>query len=183
MTCYLDLDGVLVDFVGGACKTHGIAVPDPWPEGVWEMGTALSIATGHKMSEDEFWKPCSSHEFWANLEWTRDGKEILAMCEYFFDSVILMSSPCASPFSASGKIEWIQRELPKYRRKYSLSPCKHEHASTTKVLVDDSDKNIDAFDAAGGYGILVPRPWNSQSYVDEMIEELRESLKVASRHN
>lgn len=60
MLCYLDLDGVLADFVGGVCRLFGFdraSFYEVWPEGTWEMGSGV--------------------KFWEELEWTEDGKDIL----------------------------------------------------------------------------------------------------------
>lgn len=157
MTCFLDMDGVLTDFVGAACAIHGASVPDPWPIGAWDVAPLLD------MNASAFWKPLQ-HDFWATMPWTDDGKEILAECErrYGQQNIVLLTSPCASPYSASGKIAWIQRFMNPYRRQYALCPCKQFMARSDAILIDDSIKNCKHFIACGGYAKLVTRPWNQE---------------------
>ena len=46
-------------------------------------------------------------------------------------------------------------------RRYALTPQKHLLAGPNRILIDDNDRNIEAFRAAGGIGILFPQPWNA----------------------
>ena len=115
------------------------------------------------LTRDEFWKPLSNHKFWANLNWTEDGKELLAFVEKEFgaSNVYVLSKPCDAPESASGKLEWIQRNMPFYSKRYLLGPAKEFAAHAGAVLIDDNDANINAWRKRGGIGVLVPRPWNT----------------------
>ena len=60
-----------------------------------------------------------------------------------------------------GKINWIDKNMPEYSRRYLIGPAKQFCAGPDSILVDDSNKNIEDFAEAGGNVILVPRPWNS----------------------
>ena len=44
--------------------------------------------------------------------------------------------------------------------------------------IDDSDKNVDEFEAHGGQVLLVPRPWNSLQGVDTK-EELADAFDIS----
>lgn len=153
--CYLDMDGVLVDFVGGSLRYHGKHLA---PADVrWEFPTQVGFS-GTWASE--FWDKLG-FDFWANLEWTHEGKDLLyAIEEKFGDNVILMTSPCATAGSVEGKISWINSNLPKYARKFMVGPAKHLTAGPGKLLVDDYEGNTDKFVEHGGRAVLVPRPWN-----------------------
>lgn len=156
--CFLDLDGVLVDFVSGACKIHGIPIDYTQSEnrGKWDIEQLMGI------SSSDFWKPLE-FDFWANLEWMSDGKEILKSVERTFgrDNIAILTSPSKNIGCASGKVVWLEKNMPEYARQYIISPVKHFCAGPKTVLIDDSDQNIKDFEWAGGKGILVPRPWNS----------------------
>ena len=105
------------------------------------------------------------HGFWAYVEWTLVGKELLAGLERLFHGeVVLMTSPCDTEGSVSGKVEWIRRELPAYSRRFFVGPCKHAAAGPGKVLIDDHDANVDMFKSHGGRAVLVPRPWNQDKW-------------------
>jgi hypothetical protein len=154
--CFIDLDGVLVDFHAGAARHHGVPYPDPWPSGVWHVDQVLGIEhTAFWSTLDEF--------FWSELTPTTDGFQILSLVESVFgaERVCILSSPPRDPAALAGKCRWIQRHLPRYDRQFLIGPCKHMVAGHDAVLVDDSDDNIHRFRRAGGTGVLVPRPWNS----------------------
>jgi 5'(3')-deoxyribonucleotidase len=119
------------------------------------------------MTAREFWDGLTS-DVWANLEWHDDGREILSVVERFFppENICILTSPTSNGASAKGKIQWIQKNMPKYRRKYLIGPCKHFCAGKNSILIDDGNHNIDAFRGAGGLTVLVPRKWNSDHALD-----------------
>ena len=162
----LDLDGVLVDFLAGAHKFHGLPYSnEDYP---YELGEYQTCPPPNsKMTTREFWDKLG-HEFWAGLSWTSEGHEILIMVEAFFgkENICLLTSPTLNHSCITGKMEWIEREMPDYKRRYLIGPAKHFCASSDTVLVDDSDANVDAFHGAGGEAILVSRPWNSAHTLD-----------------
>ncbi len=153
--CYLDLDGVLVDFVGGALKAHGKTLPPA------DVGWGFAASIGFSGLDDPaFWAPMG-HDFWDGLGWTAEGRVVLDQVENLFgDRVVLMTSPCDTPGAVGGKVSWIRRELPAYRRRFFVGPAKHLAAGPTKVLVDDHDGNADKFVEGGGLVVMPPRPWN-----------------------
>lgn len=159
MKVFLDMDGVLVDFINGACRAHQVHNPyerDPQQSaGVWDIERLVG------MSVDEFWPPLGK-DFWANLNWMPDGQAILAAVEQKFgrDNICLLTSPCDTDGCADGKLAWIRRHLPEYRRRYFLGPPKEFAASANRILIDDSDHNCERFGDEGGSTILIPRPWN-----------------------
>ncbi len=153
--CLLDLDGVLVDFVGGALSLHGKHVPPS--EVRWDFLTQIGLEPA------DFWRPLG-RSFWAGLPWTAEGRELLDVVEDVFgpENVCLLTSPCATPGCCEGKLDWVARELPAYRRRVLVGACKHLVAGPGKLLLDDHDANVEAFREAGGSAILVPRPWNDR---------------------
>src|SRR5207302_833742 len=75
--CFVDLDGVLVDFHAGAARHHGVPYPDPWPAGVWHVDQVLGI------DHVAFWSTLDEH-FWAELQPTVDGRAIVELLEETF---------------------------------------------------------------------------------------------------
>ena len=152
-TIMLDLDGVLVAFLKGAGKFHNISF-DPYPKpGEWFIGQDI---TG--MSLKDFWTPLG-HDFWANLEWWHDGEAILKLCvdAVGWRNICLLTAPTLEPGCASGKMEWIQKNIPKLSRQFMIGPAKQFCSDRKRILVDDADHNIKAWT---GPSILIPRPWN-----------------------
>ena len=154
VVCYLDLDGVLVDFIRGALRVHNKELPI---EDVrWDFHEQVGIPN------NEFWEPMG-FDFWANLDWMGEGQDLLRGIEGLFgESVVLLTSPCLTVGSVEGKVDWVKRNIPGYQRRLFVGPAKHLLASHCKVLVDDHDVNVDKFREHGGKAILVPRPWNSR---------------------
>ena len=162
MKCFVDLDGVLVDFMGGICQAFGVTMDElnsKWKVGDWNCWAALGCD-----SEDAFWQRIDSvPTFWDNLGWMHDGKDILNACiqDYGEKNVCILSSPPRNPLATAAKVAWVQRELPQFRRRMFIGNEKFQLAHRGAVLVDDSDKNCDEFRRAGGHVVLVPRRWNS----------------------
>lgn len=178
MICFLDLDGVLIDFTGGAHKFHGFpySMKDyPYELGVWENCPPPNSS----MSNTKFWDALDE-DFWANLEWMEDGRDLLSMMEIVFgqENICILTSTTLSHVCSSGKVRWIQQNLPEYERQFLLGPPKSFCAHDKAVLVDDRDKNIIDFMNCGGYGVLVPRAWNSKHpYRDHSISSVMQDLE------
>ena len=156
--CFIDLDGVLVDFVNGMCKAHN--KPNPYLN-VRNYGR-YDMAKIWGMSKDEFWLPANNIHFWSELEFTKDGLEILAENEDEFgmENICILSTPSRSEASVLGKMIWIKWKLPAYRRRYLLTPMKYLCATPNAILIDDNLNNIKIWEEQGGEGQLVARPWN-----------------------
>lgn len=157
--CLLDMDGVLTDFNLQMSKAHYIDLPAQWPVGEYDLAKVWGLTPA------QFWTPANFVEFWSEMPWMSDGATILNLCIQRFgvENICICTSPSASAFSAAGKVIWLQKNLPQFKRQFMMTPVKHFAAHPNTVLVDDSDKNIDAFINAGGVGITVPRPWNRKN--------------------
>ena len=174
MKIFLDMDGVLVDWCRGAHELHGLPYDaNNWPykrgpEG-WDWGPQAGI----KYAWDKM-----DQEFWAGLEWVDDGFDILLTCEDATKSVCLLTSPAHTPGAIEGRIDWVNDVIPAYRKSILIGNCKEMCAAPGHVLVDDYDVNIDKWRAAGGVGILLPRPWNSnERYAHDSVAFLKQSLE------
>ena len=163
---YLDMDGVLVDFVGGAHKELGIpydADNYPHPKGKYEMFPDLIAATNGRHTLDSFISSCYTIRLWEDLKWDRHGSNVLEIVESYSDEVYLTSLPMKDPVAWLGKLRWIEKHLPQYLNKVILMTAhKQLLAKPNTILLDDSDKNVDQFTAAGGFAWLIPQPWNTQ---------------------
>jgi hypothetical protein len=77
------------------------------------------------------------------------------------ENVCIATSPTKCPESLAGKLDWIHRVMPPWmHRQYAITPRKHLLARPDALLIDDVEANIERFEAGGGRGVLVPRPWN-----------------------
>lgn len=148
---YLDLDGVLVNFVSGINKCMGI------PE-----NTVASIRNWwekYNVSFEQINSYCTI-DFWQNLAWLPDGKEILSVVLDKFPqpNIFLLTTPMPNSNSWAGKFKWIQKHLPLFTKQLIITMApKALFAGPDILLIDDYDKNIEKFTMAGGKGCLVPR--------------------------
>jgi 5'(3')-deoxyribonucleotidase len=154
MKAILDMDGVLVDFVNGSLRHHGLTL-DPYPVGKWNFVLDLDI------TEKEFFQSLGK-SFWEHLDWMPDGKEILAMVLRNFrpEDVCLLTSPCDTEGCIDGKRAWIAKHMPDFSRRVLFGSAKEFVAGPQRILIDDSDSNCEKFVKAGGNSVLVPRIWN-----------------------
>jgi hypothetical protein len=164
---YLDMDGVLCDFVGAALRIHKrLDALDHWPAGEWDIAKVLGIST------DEFWAPIDHHaeHFWAGLEPYPWLNNLVNLLESTGAPITIASSPSYDPYSAAGKLMWLKKHLPQFKRRYLLGGEKHLLARPNAVLIDDNDQGVYQFHTAGGWGITFPQPWNQLSFVGESVK-------------
>jgi len=146
MKCFIDLDGVLVDFAGGVFRATGAPRPK---------------RLGWDFIKPHWWKQFG-YDFWKDLSPTEDFKQILSACEAAFggENCCILTSPCKTPGCVDGKMAWISRHMPQYSRRVLIGAAKHFMARPDAVLVDDYEKNIDEWVDNMGRGVLIPREWN-----------------------
>jgi len=162
MKIFLDLDGVLVDFNGGVQKWYNITFTEE-EQNVWEYDLK-----SHGFDHDAFWQGLG-YDFWKNLEWTLEGKEIFSLVQAYNENITIMTAPpWSSPGAVDGKKEWMKKNLHYIwkKRRFAFTSRKDLFAHPGAILIDDKEENIDEFRKAGGYGILVPRQWNKLRGVD-----------------
>jgi len=173
-TIYLDLDGVITDFVGGVCRAFN--KPNPYPEltrdyTFWNAWPEISTKDVDAI--------CTT-DFWINLDWVRDGHDILrTVLDHFKpEQVYLATRPMPNPDSYTGKALWVQKHLPEYSKRLIVTQApKSLLAKPDTLLIDDKDENVEEFVKAGGYGILVNRPWNKgHERTDHTVEDLEIDL-------
>jgi hypothetical protein len=175
---FLDMDGVLCDFVGAALRIHKrLDALEAWPKGEWDIAKVLGIST------EDFWATIDHHaeHFWADLQpypWMND---LVRLLESFGIPITIASSPSYDPYSAAGKLMWLKRHLPQFKRRYLLGSEKHLLAMPGTVLIDDNDDGTLRFSDAGGWAVLFPQPWNQLSFVGESVkvEIVKRSIETA----
>lgn len=157
---FLDLDGVVADFVSAVLDLHSLTPEEVLPN----MKGSYSIDKILNVSPTRFWKIIEEAPyFWEALEKTEEADQIFALLLKKFEpsQIYFLSAPSLSSDSHWGKAEWVRKHYPEYLNRLILTGHKHLLASRDAVLIDDSDKKVEAFRKAGGKAILFPRPWNS----------------------
>lgn len=158
----LDMDGVLVDFLGGACKLHGKVYPGlPHDPDTQTEQKPWDIEPIFGMNAPELWDPMG-REFWEGLEPLPHCHEVVKILSDKFgeENICLLTSPVRTDGCIDGKMAWIRKHLPQFRRRFLVGPAKQFAASARHCLVDDHAKNIEAFRDAGGHVFMFPAPWN-----------------------
>lgn len=153
---YIDMDGVLADFVGGVLSMY--------PGHKYEEITQPDMAAILQVSPEKFWEKIDmwGGAFWENLALLPNAKRIVEECQGLASHIVFLTSPSLDVNSRHGKIRWVEKHFGRVDVCFS-SHGKHHYARGVRtLLVDDFDKNVDSFREAGGAALLCPRPWNSQ---------------------
>ena len=155
MKALLDIDGVLANFLEGACQVHSRPNPYDFPENFGQY----HIEKIWEMTPEEFIYPMD-YEFWKNLK-PYDHAD--AFCDYIintfgFDNVCLLTSPLSTYGCLEGKRDWIKEHFP--TMKWLIGSAKYFCAHPNSVLIDDSIVNCEKFVNQGGRAFLVPGYWN-----------------------
>lgn len=163
--CFLDMDGVLADFVSAACDVHGRPNPyvDPKNYGIWEMDKIWG------MTAKEFWAPMGREGYWLGMQKLKDADALVDVLSQYFglDNICILSSPSLSPYCVPEKRQWLKQHFPMLANNVLFGSAKQFLAGPGRYLVDDYDKNIDKFVKFGGTGITYPQMWNRQHQLTE----------------
>lgn len=151
--CFIDLDGVLADFVEAAFIRHDIRIP--WADIQWDFVKQSGI------DPETFWRSLD-FDFWKNVFRTAEFSATIDAAEKKFgkENIFICSSPCKTFGCGAGKAMWVDFYLPEYSQRLILTNRKEVFSGVGRVLIDDRDENVEDWIEAGGIGILVPRPWN-----------------------
>lgn len=157
---FLDLDEVLVDFVGGCCgvfKADLATLERNWPPGLWDVCVPLGV------SEEFFWERLSKEgaRFWIDLRPLPWARELIDLVGSITDDWYIVSAPSRCSTSYDGKVRWIKNFFGPDFTRFVLNPHKEILAKPGTVLIDDRDRNVTEFILEGGSGILWPGHQNS----------------------
>lgn len=158
---FLDMDGILADFVKAACQLHNRPEPCIKPEHYGEF----DLEKGWGITPEQFWAPIAdqSLDFWVGLEKTPEADQLVNLAIYYVgvDNIAILTAPSKDSGSVPGKRLWIEKNYPQFKKQMIFTSAKGFLAGPDRILIDDRDRNIEEFAKAGGSGILLPRLWNS----------------------
>lgn len=165
---YVDLDGVLTDFVGQFQKYANTSLTPHEYEA--------------KNGKYEFQKEINRlEEFWTTMPWMPDGKELFEALRPLNPTIL--SAPSKDPKSTSGKVKWLKDNLllPNYNlqtkakhgwdgsSKIILNADKFRYCSgPNDILIDDTGKKIIPWVNKGGIGILHTDTKNTLNKLKEL---------------
>lgn len=162
---YLDLDGVLVDFVGGVCRLTGVNEND--------------LVRHHKKPlpvrlDDLFERPFAEINtridlaFWYNLDPYPWADELVEIVSCMFRGRVFLCTSAGRPGSdffnlaVIGKALWVDRHYPHLAERLIFAFEKWPLAGCNRILVDDSEMHVERFQENKGIGVLFPQWWNSE---------------------
>jgi cytidyltransferase-like protein len=148
---YCDMDGVIVDFEDG-----------------YERLTGKNIKGNHVKGDSDFWQPISDAgaNFWINLKWMPDGKELWSYLKPYNPEIL--SAPSREKSSRVGKEIWVRNNIPGTELILKPAPEKQELAEPNAILIDDRKDNIQQWKDAGGIGILHTSANNTIKQLQEL---------------
>jgi 5'(3')-deoxyribonucleotidase len=171
-TIYIDMDGVLCDWMGASCDLLGVYWPDLlhfWNlnyRGEWKKAKVISDFTGKKIKRSNIDKNINEagQKFWEKLDKFGHSDSLLFKAIELVgkESVFILTSPMTSVQGCSqGKINWLHNWFKKLGikgmdRNFIITFHKHLLSRPGALLIDDSENQVEGFD---NY-ILVDRPWN-----------------------
>jgi len=173
MKILLDVDGVLANFVQGACRLHGHT--DPYTKeknlGNYSIQDLLGI------QGPAFWDMMDEH-FWFTLKKMPLADKIVEYLENRFgqESICLLTSPIRHRGCHRGKMRWIEKYYPQYSRQNLIGKPKHFCAGPDASLIDDFENNVAKFSAHGGHAFLMPAPWN-RKYFEHPFDALKNYME------
>ena len=154
-TIYCDMDGVLCDFDQGYKDITGKSTDEANAEGKSYFWKLFRESVGK-----------NEKAFWANLPWQSGGQELW---NYIKSSNPNILSAPSVDFSLpqdqqlnpefnqaiQGKKEWIAKNISGVNEEIFVPASQKSSFATSKhILIDDMEKNTDAWEAAGGIAIL-----------------------------
>ncbi len=187
-TIFIDMDEVIVDFIGAACKLHGTTreVMDSRRR-LWTIYHAINP----HLTVDQFWDPILElgKEFWINLEPLPWISELMNLIGKYKASWYILSSPSSHcEYSYEGKRIWLQKHFGKSFDRFLLTPHKHLVSKPGTLLIDDRPDNVNRFyydeqgtGMTGGQATIFPTTGMRGAYgnaLDEWIPKPVEYLET-----
>ena len=151
-TIFIDLDGVMVDCIGGYLKTVGKSISEELPK----------LLSDSWNSPADFWSTVEPYgpEWWENLEplpWAQllyDTTSRLTHVCFLSSPGHIIHHPRASAYAAQGKIMWCNKHFPDVP--LLLGYNKHFCSNFHNYLIDDNVKQTTMFREYGGNVWLFP---------------------------
>lgn len=162
---FIDMDGVLCDFVAGALAAHGVEITD-------EIRNSL---TAHDLygpnqspfvpwkNADDFWAPIAAQKslFWRSLKSQHHTSELNKLFKQLpIERTFILTSPSRNEGCRLGKLQWIADMGIEASVIFEKKKWRYVR-SANDILLDDHHINIKRWRNAGGIAMCYKQPWNS----------------------
>jgi 5'(3')-deoxyribonucleotidase len=180
-TIFVDLDGVMVDWLGGIRELAG--KPDSIYDSIRQNHSSLNYKTvneiyGGRPVLDDLQKQCT-HEWWLNLRQFEYANFLITRLSSEFP-VAFLTSPGKSTTSASAKLEWQKTNYPAIP--ILIGKYKYLAASESKVLIDDDKWQLDNFEEHGGFSVQWPNQFALEGInmkeIGELVSDIINRIKL-----
>lgn len=160
---FLDMDGVLVDFNKGIHAVHN-------RQDIYQTNFEMAKGKFHLaplwgISKKEFWEPTLTPGFWESLDKTPEADDIVKHFQH--SEVCILTTPSVDKNCVPEKRNWMRNHYPHLAKNMIFTDVKKFLAGPGRCLLDDKDENVNEFDSNGGFGLILPRPWN-RLYMKQM---------------
>ncbi len=154
---FLDMDGVICDFIEAANKLFNVKNFAQWND-----------------MKKTHWKKIRNEgsRFWSDMSWTKDGKELWEYLVRNYNNIqILSAHPADKGQSELGKRLWLRRNI---GSSYAANAIicmgvdKQTYADINHILIDDSERNIRQWINNNGIGILHKNTKNTIKQLKEL---------------
>lgn len=158
---YLDMDGVLVDWEKQFEKYSGMSCSD-YDSQFGEDGRREFVLK-------------NSPNFYASMDWMNDGKMLYNFVKEFPSEIL---SHATDKKCADGKLSWLKNNNIQLKPNLvNKREDKSKFANPKSILVDDRTDVIDAFNKAGGNGIIHTNAIDTINKLKEILG-VKESYRV-----
>lgn len=182
--CHVDLDDVENYFTTSLANMLGAPVKpgdyDAYLQKVGQLATTFDLVAqfntlfpGRHYTYESLWDSVTA-EMWASIQISDEAVWLLDLCAGMVgrENVFLLTAPIdpqrasekAVAACVSGKMTWVKKNLPTWMHgRCQICAFKAEaSAAPHKLLIDDSPRNIKAWQAHNGASLTWPRPWNDE---------------------
>lgn len=155
MQIYLDVDGVLANWVEGVRVAAGIE-PSVWDT----VGHGL-LPTQNQSKIDA---AMATREFWLGLARYPWADDLYTECKHHGE-VMFCTQPFDSAECLAGKYQWLANHFNATMESVIFMRNKWRLANPRSLLIDDNVENCNRFQWAGGHSIIFPQPWNTADLI------------------
>lgn len=161
MKIFLDMDGVIVNFVKGICDRYNLSYSQETSN---NLGSFLTNEIWLDLERDDI--------FWDDLPKFDWSDKLVRACHRYAETYILSAPGVINSKSASGKIRWLNHHYPEFGNKFILTYHKELLASENRLLIDDTYAQVKDFRNSGGDTILFPSCFSSHEEIEEVFQEI-----------
>ncbi len=149
MRVFLDMDGVLSDFIEGSLVALGEA--DNYTK---KDVTKWDYYKDWGYTTTEFWNCCRGHHFWETLPKFTWADDLVQAARELDPDFRVCTMPSLDKGSYTGKIDWLQNNLKIGMSRLIFMRDKPMLSKPGRLLIDDNPKFVERWEAAGGQAIL-----------------------------